>query len=548
MIVVTVARNGQLQQRASQSHAEAVLPNAISIATIRAVERGEKKLQTLFREHAIHDEDGKRVGKHREAAGRITLLSADFSDVVDIGADVAAACGHKTVQAFRDEWYGRHPRSERALVVWFALGDWRDRDLFMNWSGRAGGDFCVDEETEALTKRGWLKYDEITLGDELLGYDIKSHATRWEKPTGLHVFPDRERELIRLSGRSGALVSTPNHRWPVSVRGTTEREERLTEGLGDSHLLGAAPCSSLPREAIYSDAFVEIVAWFCTEGSQKRYRRGQLRRTLSISQSQGANPEKVSDIARALDEIAPGHWYFGAPPNKRAELKIFCLDAEASQPILAVAPDKVMTTEFVNALTYDQLWLLWITWIRADGSFDKTPGGTEGVGQKSLERLEPLQMALTLRGEPSSLHGRSNQPYWILRRLKRKTISPASMKRERIAHSGVVWCPTTPSTYWVARRDGRPFITGNTRNRARALDGDAPVLTREEIEALSSVNRQKDEARRAQASAALAKETPSQRLQRLLLLAEQIGGEATRAIRQERRIIEQRMRRAEGRK
>jgi DNA modification methylase len=33
---------------------------------------------------------------------------------------------------------------------------------------------------------------------------------------------------------------------------------------------------------------------------------------------------------------------------------------------------------------------------------------------------------------------------------------------DRVEYDGVVWCPKTPNGTWVARRNGRPFITGNT--------------------------------------------------------------------------------------
>lgn len=158
MLVVTVARNGQIQQHSSQRHAEAALPTTLSGATVRAVGRGEKRLQYLWKEHVIHDADGRAVGKRRDRVGLITIVEVEVADVLDFGLTVARGCGHKTVQDFRDEWQVRHPRSDRAIVIWFALGDWRDRDLFMNWSGRGGGDFtrnarrAMDPDAPVLTR------------------------------------------------------------------------------------------------------------------------------------------------------------------------------------------------------------------------------------------------------------------------------------------------------------------------------------------------------------------------------------------------------------
>jgi uncharacterized protein YicC (UPF0701 family) len=86
-----------------------------------------------------------------------------------------------------------------------------------------------------------------------------------------------------------------------------------------------------------------------------------------------------------------------------------------------------------------------------------------------------------------------------------------------------------------------------TRNSNRALDRDAPTLTREEVEALGHVAHQKDDGRRAETSRALALETPSERLARLTRAVERMGAEARTAIRPHLRVIEQRIQRAERR-
>jgi hypothetical protein len=158
MLVVDNARNAQLQSRSRQSHAEVILPTALSEATLRAVGRQEKRLQTLFKEFTTHDEDGNSIGKRRDRVCVVTLLEVEHADVVDLGIDVARGCGYKTVQGLREDWGIRHPRSPRAVVVWFALGDWRDKDVFMNWSGAAGGDYVgssrrsLDPDAPVLTR------------------------------------------------------------------------------------------------------------------------------------------------------------------------------------------------------------------------------------------------------------------------------------------------------------------------------------------------------------------------------------------------------------
>lgn len=139
MIVVSRERNSYLQERPGQTHAAAVPPSWLSPGLVKAVGRGEKRLQTLYKEFVAHDEDGASIGRERVPACQITLLSVETQDITEFGLDTARDCGYTTVQGFRTAWLDRHPRSPLATVVWFAIGDWRDRDLFLAWSGRRAG-------------------------------------------------------------------------------------------------------------------------------------------------------------------------------------------------------------------------------------------------------------------------------------------------------------------------------------------------------------------------------------------------------------------------
>src|SRR5690606_261798 len=40
-------------------------------------------------------------------------------------------------------------------------------------------DYCVDEETEILTQRGWLKWNELEVGDKALSLDVESGKIVW---------------------------------------------------------------------------------------------------------------------------------------------------------------------------------------------------------------------------------------------------------------------------------------------------------------------------------------------------------------------------------
>lgn len=149
MIAVTVERNRYLQQHKGKTHAE--------LLALRDAPR-ERTLQRLWKVVLVHDGDNRVTETRREPAGSVTILAVEspvFFDAIDL--PTANACGYRTTADLREAWRAAHPRTDLAAVAWFVLGDWRDRDIFLNWSGRGGGDYtrnprrAIDPDAPALT-------------------------------------------------------------------------------------------------------------------------------------------------------------------------------------------------------------------------------------------------------------------------------------------------------------------------------------------------------------------------------------------------------------
>jgi len=98
----------------------------------------------------------------------------------------------------------------------------------VGWTGQAsdlsgqskfkeGGKYCVPMDTKALTRRGWLGYEDILVGDEVLGYDQETHTKVWTKVSEKHLFRD---EVFEFGKGNLKLRSTKDHRWFVSQRST----------------------------------------------------------------------------------------------------------------------------------------------------------------------------------------------------------------------------------------------------------------------------------------------------------------------------------------
>ncbi|MFD9069141.1 aggregation-promoting factor C-terminal-like domain-containing protein [Streptomyces lasiicapitis] len=95
--------------------------------------------------------------------------------------------------------------------LWTGESNWRWNARNPS-SGAYGIPQCVDISTEILTRRGWLRYDEVRVGDETIGYNLATGKSEWTRISDVH---HGVGELRRFGTDKWSANSTPNHRWLV---------------------------------------------------------------------------------------------------------------------------------------------------------------------------------------------------------------------------------------------------------------------------------------------------------------------------------------------
>jgi hypothetical protein len=357
--------------------------------------------------------------------------------------------------------------------------------------------YCVDEETEILTQNGWLKHNELKEGDIALTLNHNTGLSEWQPVEKINRFYQENTESVLIDGHKHSSLTTLNHKWPVlsrvMIKGkyTRIREWATSEELKSKHILIGGAKHKHQNRKVWSDAFVELVAWFWTEGEigNKGINRTP---TTIISQSITSNPENVDRITKVLTELygkpvsgnlsTGSRWKGIKRPrwrkcqrNGRDEVT-FRLNIIASADLLKVAPNKIVTREFILQLTESQLELFINISNKGDGHYSKIEEGTLIVSQKNPLALDALELAAILVGYRTSRHKKpsitrtktqgtyymdqlyiSRKPYiWLDTSIPRKVL-----------HTGLVWCPTTSNSSWLARRKGYVYYTGNSNDPAK---------------------------------------------------------------------------------
>lgn len=354
-----------------------------------------------------------------------------------------------------------------------------DMDVIKEFQGQT---YCCDEETKIFTNRGWLKFNEVRVGDFTLG--IEDHngtpESRWDCVSEVSIFDKTVRNLTSMTGQCHNSLTTSNHKWLTKPYNHAKYLNwKTTANLCDPKNRQRIPITAIRtdinRDVIYKDDFVELVAWFYTEGNFVG------NNTIAITQSPSANLENCERIERLLFRMmGTGHrnigqgrrgggpWSLTEGVGRASNYRI--LDEEICGDVRAIVgwPDKIVSAEFLVNLTETQLDLFIEVCLLGDGCcFTRTrehklDTDVRTFKQANEGRIENFEMACALRGIGTHTVYDSDKPEWRLSLLWRNFTHNTSHETKDIQCEGIVWCPTTSTGTWLAKREGSVYFTGNT--------------------------------------------------------------------------------------
>jgi len=358
------------------------------------------------------------------------------------------------------EWGGLAPKTSR-----YALG-------------MMGAGNCLDAETEALTQRGWVRGFDLDEDDILLTKNAETGVLEWQKPTSLNFFPDYEGPLVEIKSRSFSAVTTPDHRWLVTTNKGVVKEKTsasLTRQVDRIHRTGNYRG---PEVSGLSPDEAELLGWFVTDGffeKKKRFNKnGEVRhyQYACICQSPEANKEKCVRISALINRL-----------DSRKEVTTYQshgifnwrLGPALTSILVARAPDRCLTVGCMLDLNREALERLKESMFLGDGTLIKSNPKWKGnkllyTGRK--EQADAFQALLAMTGRASSSRKwakrtsklcpvTSDSDYRVLESNREFTSLRDGFRRE-FSGKEPVWCPTVPNGFFVARRMGFIFVTGNS--------------------------------------------------------------------------------------
>lgn len=360
--------------------------------------------------------------------------------------------------------------------------------------GMMGAGNCLDEKTEALTQRGWVKGFELLESDIVLTKNANTNKLEWQKISLIHLLPDYDGDVVDINSRSFNAVTTPEHRWLVTSRGNSfgrggvvkeKTSETLTLGADRIHRTGEYDG---PATSALSPDEAEVLGWFLTDGYYKYKRNYGVERPNAqkyspkgvyafITQSKNGNPGKCDRIAALLNRVDPGVKNY----LRKTGETVWKLGPALTTKLHMLAPDRTLTISTLLTLNIVALSRLKESMVLGDGSVAQhckkwSPSRTLCSGRK--EQIDSFQVLLTLLGKASSSCFVPSSPSpkryesmgmrvpqsagaFVAHEAVREYALPDKSNVKRYKSKQPMWCITVPNGFFVARRNGDVWVTGN---------------------------------------------------------------------------------------
>jgi len=342
------------------------------------------------------------------------------------------------------------------------------------------GTQCVDAQTECLTEHGWKHYDQLQSGERIATFDWRNNRLEYLEPLAVKSY-DFDGDMYVLRNRTQEQWITPGHK---VLRKVFNSDNRWV--LEDIEAVAALKSPVIIPNAWETESTVEIddrvvmlLAWVVAEGN---FDFSAGRRRISLFQSTG-NPENAAEIAWLLEDLGLSyHLLEKTGTYANYPVYRYRLNKEGSDFVLGHLERKCVPA-VVRTLSVRQIRLFLDTYIKGDGSVE--PNGRTRIYTNDRDNLDALQELCTLAGYGSSVYTREDSGVHVLNLIRNRETYIQLI--ERRPYQGKVWCPTTRNGTFVARRNGKTFITGNTPFTNLTFDWVCPDDLRDQVPVIAGV-------------------------------------------------------------
>lgn len=324
---------------------------------------------------------------------------------------------------------------------------------------------CFDEETEVLTRGGFVHFKNLTGGEELATVDLTTDTLEYQRPVALIDKP-YSGPMVKFGGNVRSrldLLVTPTHRMV-----TSDNEVKLAKDLGIRDKLKTRTTWK-GVEGLGSEDFAEFLGWYIAEGHvyarEHPSQPGSVKRRIVISQKEGGPwRDQLEDLLGRL----PWNWHGNPKGCVITDKDLY----ETLKPLGDVYTKRVpqwvkdsspqVISAFVKGAVLGDGW--------QDGNHQAYCTVSKGLADDMCELYLKMGYGVSVKTKPPgtySIDGRTGPTvtqYHVHRKIAKAAHLRDGNNKPNFAtedYEGRVYCATVPNGTLVVRRRGKVIIAGN---------------------------------------------------------------------------------------
>lgn len=315
---------------------------------------------------------------------------------------------------------------------------------------------CYSEDTECLTDRGWLPYSSLTKKHKVLQWDSTSGCLEWVRPSRILVYR-APNTMVHIQNRHTDQLVTLNHRVYAKLRRHSrdprpESYEVIQAGDIKSNWAKTIPMAGyLKGEITEPDAY--IIGWWLTDAWPHANKDACM-----FTQSK---PKALKCLRKALQEsdCSFSESIRKAKSESHRREHVFYVKGALAAMLRRRFPRRRLTIPMLSQWDYASRHSLLEGLLDGDGSRPGSHAETFWSKKKSrLDFVQALCVSLNIRCYADYEKG----ALYINRRGNSTQVNSRHTLEVVPYEGSKVWCLTVPSGAFVVRRNGKPFISGNS--------------------------------------------------------------------------------------
>lgn len=354
---------------------------------------------------------------------------------------------------------------------------------------------CLSEDTEILTEHGWKLYRDISVGDKAMCYNVETSQISCEPIEGVYQY-DYKDTAYRIHSDTTDQIVSRNHR--VIVERGGKQVFRFAETLEQKEIVPVlenmqflpnsfyrSGCKGIPQE---KSLFQAMLHSFKLKVAQRQDLEAEIskkeeiiRRTQGKVDSLCSLSKESMETRRVVEKGQDAHLFHALQrevacdkPDKTLAQRTPWLDAGNKRPPSTKDDGGRQSRLERWCNLFSQAWELFANQV-CQMSVRVFGNGAQGwlcYGASPSSGSSYRQMFATPRSSasyrPQSTEQCADKPNVIPKQLNAQEIRSTWVAKTTLAtitpiqYEGIVWCVKVPAGAFVARRNGKVFVTGNS--------------------------------------------------------------------------------------